>query len=317
MCLKHKYFSESTMNQANNVFLITLAIITLGYLLKKFDFLTEKDGKVISKFLMHTTFPALMLISTVRIKFEQNLLLLPLIAFVFGSIMLLVAWFVFKKQPNDLRGLLIMGSGGLNTGLFGFPIVEGIWGRDALVNIIMFDIGNTIVVFGLCYTLGSYFASKGNGNVDIKAIFTKVIKLPPLQGMVIGLLINVSGIELPPVAMDFLDVLAKGNKPIVLLLMGIYLNFALNKKQLWAISQVLVIRYSIGLVAVVLCYFLIQPSLYQSIMIMCVVLPVGLTILPFSDELNYDSRMAGLLVNMSLLISFCLMWGLVVVLKLV
>ena len=306
------------MQQANSVFLITLAIITFGYLLKKFDYLTEKDGKIISKFLMHTTFPALMLVSTIRIKLESSLFLIPLFALIFGSSMVLVAWFVFKKQPNVLRGLLIMGSGGLNTGLFGFPIIEGLWGRDALVYAIMFDIGNTAVVFGIAYTIGIYFANKeGEGRVSFRAIFKRVIRLPPLQAMLIGLTVNALDFQLPIFATDFLDVLAKGNKPIVLLLMGIYLDFALNRQQVWAVSKVLIIRYTMGLIAVSLFYFSMQPSVYQSIMIVCVVLPVGLTLLPFSDELNYDSRMAGLLVNLSLLISFCLMWGLVVGLKLV
>ncbi len=111
-------------------------------------FYSEKEGKTISRFLMHTTFPALMVVSTMRIKLESSLFLIPFLTLLFGSTMLLIAWFVFRKYPNDMRGLLTMGAGGLNTGLFAFPIIEGIWGRDALVYAIMFDIGNTVVVFG-------------------------------------------------------------------------------------------------------------------------------------------------------------------------
>lgn len=305
------------MIQANNVFLITLAIITFGFLIKKLGYITEREGKVISKFLMHTTFPALMLVSTMRIKLEYNLFLIPLISLVLGCIMLAIAWFVFKKYPNNWRGVLTMAAGGFNTGLFAFPIIEGIWGRDALVYAIMFDIGNTAVVFGLIYSIGNYFASKEHGKVDFKVILNKVIRLPPLQGMAIGLLINALSIPVPTIAMDFLDVLAKGNKPLVLLLMGIYLSFNLDKKQVLAVSKVLAIRYICGLLAVVLIYYFIPPSLYQSILIVCVVLPVGMTLLPFSDELDYDSKIAALLVNLSLLISFTLMWGLVLGLKLV
>ncbi|MBL7817931.1 MAG: AEC family transporter [Saprospiraceae bacterium] len=305
------------MAQANNVFLITLTMMLFGFLLKKMDYITEKDGKIISKFLMHTTFPALMLVSTVRIKIEANLLLIPILGLVFGSILVLVASLVFRKYPNDLRGLLIMGAGGLNTGLFGFPIIESIWGRDALVYAIMLDIGNTIVVFGLVYTIGSYFASKGERNVSFRLIFKKVISSPPLQAMALGLLLNILKIPIPSVAMDFLDVLAKGNKPIVLLLMGIYLSFALDKKQVWAVSKVLLIRYTCGLLGVALLYCLMPKSLMQSILIVCLVLPAGLTLLPFSDEMNYDSRIAGLIVNLTLLISFTLMWGLVLGLNLV
>ncbi len=305
------------MNQANDVFLITLAMIIFGYLIKKYNYVTEKEGKTISRFLMHTTFPALMVVSTMRIKLESSLFLIPVLTLAFGSTMLLIAWFVFRKYPNDMRGLLTMGAGGLNTGLFAFPIIEGIWGRDALVYAIMFDIGNTVVVFGLVYSIGNYFAKKGHSSVNFPMILNKIIRLPPLQGMAIGLLINVLHIPVPNVCIDFLDVLAKGNKPIVLLLMGIYLSFELDRKQVWAVSKVLIIRYICGMLAVATIYTVLPPSLEQSILIICVVLPVGLTILPFSDELHFDSRVAALLVNLSLLVSFVVMWALVIGLKLV
>jgi hypothetical protein len=183
----------------------------------------------------------------------------------------------------------------------------------------MFDIGNTVVVFGLVYTLGNYFATKRthqilNNTALVKAIAQKILKSMPLQGMMLGLFLNISGIGLPILAMDFLDILAQANKAIGVLLLGIYLNFTLTKSQIWTISKVLMIRYGCGLTAVVFCYFWIPPSVFRSIMIVCMVIPVGLTLLPFSDELQYDSRMAGVLVNMSLVISFLLLWSLVLML---
>ena len=302
------------MNQTNSVFLITLGIATMGFLIKKFDFVTEKDGKSISKFLMHTTFPALMIVSTIRIDFKPALILSPLLCIALGSIMTLIGWFWFSSYPDRLRGMLTMACGGLNVGLFAFPIIEGIWGREGLVYVAMFDIGNTIITFGLVYSVGSYFAVKEEGtSVEFKKVLRKVLQLPPLQAMFIGLTINALDIELPTVAYDFLDVLAKANKPLVLLLMGIYMSFALEKSQVWAVVKVLSIRYGCGLLVAVSLYFLIpEPSMFRSVLLVCVILPIGMTILPFADELNYDSRIAGVLVNVSLIISFLLMWGLVV-----
>jgi malate permease and related proteins len=310
------------LSHANHIFLITFCIIAVGYIVKRVGFITEQDGKVLSKFLMHTTFPALMLVSTVRLKLDASLLSIPFMAFILGCIMLTTAWFVFKKEDNDIRGLMTMGSAGFNTGLFAFPIIEGIWGRDALAYAIIYDLGNMAVVFGLVYTLGNYFAAKRarnslNNTALAKTIVQKLLKSMPLQATLLGLLLNISGIGLPTLAIDFLDVLAQANKAIGILLLGIYLNFALTKSQIWAISKVLMIRYGCGLAAVAFCYFWLPPSVFRSIMIVCVVLPVGLTLLPFSDELQYDSRMAGVLVNMSLVISFLLLWSLVLGLGLV
>ncbi|GAB2616088.1 AEC family transporter [Emticicia sediminis] len=300
------------MSQTNSVFILTLSIIGLGFFLKKYNFITEKEGKTISKFLMHTTFPALMIVSTARVKLDSSLLLIPLFCIVFCSIMIAVAWIWFAKYPNDLRGILTMGAGGLNVGLFGFPIIEGLFGKEAMVYAVMFDIGNTIMTFGVVYPIGSYFSANHKGLPEFGTLIKKIFRLPPVLGMVIGLLINVSHIEMPTLFFDFLDTIAKANKALVLLLMGIYLSFELNKKQMIAISKVLVIRYAIGILFVLGIYFsLSHDTLLYAVLIICVMLPSGMTILPFSDELNYDSRIAGTLVNISLLISFVLMWGLV------
>ncbi|MCP9765960.1 AEC family transporter [Lacihabitans soyangensis] len=305
------------MAQANATFIITLALILMGFLIKKYNFISEKEGKVLSKFLMHTTFPALMIISTSKVKLEPSLFLLPILCVAMGIIMISVAFYLFKDLETKLRGVLTMGAGGLNVGLFGFPLIEGIWGTEALVFAVMFDIGNTIMTFGGVYPVGSYFAQRGDGKFPISKLLLRVFTLPPVTGMVIGLSINIFSIPLPDIAFDFLGILAKANKPLVLLLMGIYLSFELNKAQMKYMSQILFLRYLIGGICVAGIYFLVPPSLMQSVLIVLVILPLGMTILPFSDEFGFDSRIAGTMVNISLLISFVLIWLLVWLLHLV
>jgi predicted permease len=300
------------MGQTNSVFILTLSIIGLGFFIKKYNFISEKEGKTISKFLMHTTFPALMIFSTARVKLDSSLLLLPLFCIVFCSIMIAIAWIWFSKYPNDLRGVLTMGAGGLNVGLFGFPLIEGLFGKEAMVYAVMFDIGNTIMTFGVVYPIGSYFSSNHQGLPAFGTLIKKIFSLPPVLGLFIGLAINVSNIEMPTLFFDFLGTLAQANKALVLLLMGVYLSFELNKKQVIAISKVLVIRYAVGILFVLGIYFSFShDTLLYAVLIICVMLPSGMTILPFADELNYDTRIPGTLVNISLLISFLLMWGLV------
>jgi malate permease and related proteins len=301
------------MSQTNHVFIITIAIIIVGFLLKKFDFITEKEGKTISKFLMHTTFPALMIITTAKVKLETSLFLIPIFAIAVGVTMLIIAWIWFSNYEKALRGILTMGVGGFNSGLFGFPIIEGLYGKQAMVYAIMFDIGNTFIVFGLIYSVGSYFSSNKKEKAGAKPILKKVLSLPPVLGILFGLFINITHIELPTICFEFLEVLAIGNKPLVLLLMGIYLSFELNKNLILAISKVILIRISVGIIVVLGIYFLVdnQYSLMKNVLMLCSLLPIGLTILPFSDELGYDSRIAGTMLNISLLISFVFMWGLV------
>lgn len=297
------------MDQANLVFLVTLCIVGLGFSLKHWGIVREQDGKVLSRILMHTTFPALMIVSTLRVPLTLNLIAIPLVSIAMGSALLLLAWLSFAKQPARLRAVLTMGIGAFNIGMFGFPIVEGIWGRDALVYAVLYDIGNTMVIFGIIYPIGYYFATGGVERPPLGAIVRRVLRLPPFLGMLLGLTLNLLSVDLNPVLFNALDVLAKANKSLVLLLLGIYLSFQLEKKQQLAIFKLLVLRYASGLTAIALLYLVLPaPTLLRTTLTVCILLPIGMTVLPFSDEFDFDSRVAGTLVNLSLVISFGLLW---------
>jgi malate permease and related proteins len=290
---------------------MALSIILIGYLLKIKNIISESEGKIISKFLMHSTFPALIFVTMVRVNFELNLLLLPVIAFFFSVFTMLTARYFFKRQTQKIKAMLIMGSGGFNLGLFAYPLIEGVWGQAGMVYAAMFDIGNSFAVFGLVYGTGA-FMSEQNVDNSKKAVW-KITTLIPFQAVILGIIVNLIHFQVPEIAMNILDVLAKGNKVIVLLIMGIYLNFSIPKDVLKKTINVLLIRYFWGLLlGLLFYYFLPFELLYRHVLLIILIVPIGMTLLPFSDELGYDTKMAGVLVNLSMLISFVMMWALVV-----
>ncbi len=54
--------------------------------------------------------------------------------------------------------MLTMMIPGFNIGMFAYPLVEGIWGKEGLKYFGMFDVGNAFVIFVLCYMIGSYYS---------------------------------------------------------------------------------------------------------------------------------------------------------------
>ncbi len=303
------------MNQTNTVFLTALSIIFLGYILKRKNIITEDEGKTISKLLMHTTFPALMFVTMLRVHFEWNLLLLPIISFCFSLISMSMASYFFKDFPRKMKAILIMGSGGFNLGLFAYPLIEGIWGQAGMVYAAMFDFGNSFAVFGLVYGTGVFMSDKNQGAsiaTNTKQALFKIITLLPFQAILVGVFFNLTAIPLPQILLDILEVLAKGNKVIVLLIMGVYMNLYITPDLTKKVAKVLAIRYFWGfLLGFLFFYFLPVEQLYRNVLLIVIIIPVGMTIIPFSNELGYDTEVAGMLVNVSMLISFAMMWGLV------
>jgi len=102
------------MNSPNVVFGSALLIISIGYLLKSFGFIKAHDAKSVSKFLMHTTFPALVFSTMIQVKLSLDLIWLPIICFIFGSASSAIGFFIFKKEDPEYRGILTMGSSGYN-----------------------------------------------------------------------------------------------------------------------------------------------------------------------------------------------------------
>jgi len=70
-----------------------------------------------------------------------------------------------------------------------------------------------------------------------KAIATKVLTLPPFQAMVLGLACNLAMIHIPAIPLDVIETISKGNKPMVLLLMGIYFSVRLPKNRIKKFSK--------------------------------------------------------------------------------
>jgi malate permease and related proteins len=298
------------MENVNLVFVQTLCMISLGYFLKRIGIIKLEDGKSISKLLMHTTFPALMLVSTIHIDLSPKYLLIPSFCIAYGCTMLTIAFFWFSNYENRLRGILTMAAGGFNVGLFAFPIIESIFGKQALIYAIFYDIGNSVVVFIFIYGIGQYFSSTQQSGVELKKIGKKILSLPPLLAMVLGLFLNFTKIGIPEQALNFLEILSKANKPLVLLLLGIYLKVNLKKDHRIAIAKILTLRYATASIVVFLLYYFLKNSPTEfRILGLCSLLPVGMTLLPFSDEFGYDSEIAGALVNFSLILSFGAMWA--------
>lgn len=310
------------MTDVNLTFTISLVIIVIGYLIKKLKIITEENGDVIAKIIFNLTLPAVILKITSTLEFEVSLILLPIVNIIFGLLMAGIGLVYFKSQPNNLKGLLLMAIIGFNVAHFSFPLVEGIWGEHGMQYIALIDAGNAFTVFVLCYFIGSLFSPKNqleNNKVNFKKILKKLVRSAPLLSYIIAMIINFSGLSLPFFIYDFLDIFARANTVLSLLLLGIFLNFKFKKTEWFNILKVLILRYSLGLILGFLLFFLLPSdqfnTLFRMILLISLILPLGLAVIPFSVEFDYDKKLITIIVNFSIIISFILIWILVLILN--
>ena len=306
------------MTSVNYIFLLSLTIIAIGYILKKLNVISEENGKTIAKVVFNVTLPALILSVIISIEITPSLGLITLISIIYCIPILVLAFILFKKYPKEIKGLMFMAVIGFNVGHFAYPLIGGIWNEEGLKYIAMFDIGNAVVIFVICYVLGLIYSPKNDfqdKKALVKNILFKLLKSAPLMSYILALILNFLNIEFPIFALDLLDILSRANMALTLLLLGIFLNFKFEKSQWKNASIVLIIRYSFGLViGLILFFFLPFDQLYRGILAIALILPIGLAIIPFTVEFEYNEKFAGMVTNLTIIISFILVWIVILVL---
>ncbi|GGM19418.1 malonate transporter [Paraliobacillus quinghaiensis] len=296
------------MDGFNQQFIFSIIIIGLGYLVKRTNILKERDGEALARIIFNLTLPSLIIVTFHDLTIEPTLLVLVIAAIVAGIFLSFIGILLFKKEQKSTRGMLIMMIPGYNVGLFAYPLVEGIWGTEGIKYFGLFDVGNAFIVFGLSYLLGSYYTSEET-KVSMRDISLKLVKSIPLMTYMIVFLLNVLHIPLPSLFIDTASIISSANMPLSLLLLGVYLNFTFHKEYLRVVSNFLMARYGIGLLLGILLFILLpfEPMIRYTLLI-GLILPIPVSALPYAVEFGYDKRFVGTVSNMTILLSFVLIW---------
>ncbi len=289
-------------------FLYCILIISLGYILKRGNIIKEKDGEGLSRIIFNLTLPSIIIVTFSDITLESSLFLLIFIGFLYGVLIGFFGLFVFRKKQRNVKGMLGMMVPGLNIGLFAYPLVEAIFGKEGITYFGMLDVGNAFIVFGLSYLIGSFY-SKEEVKLDFKTVVTKMSKSIPLMTYIIVVIINLIGLSLPSVIVDVADIISGANMPLSLLLLGIYLNFSFDKSYVKLMLQYLGLRYGVGLLLGVLCFFVFPfDEMFKYTVLLGFLLPTSMSVLPYSVEFEYNQKFVGTLSNLTIIISFILLW---------
>ncbi len=298
------------MTSINYTFFLSLSIIAIGYILKASGFLSVEHGRSAAKIIFNVTLPALIIKTISFIDLSFTMMIMPVICIGFSIIVLTAAFYLFKNKPDRDRGISMITSAGFNVGLFSFPLIEGLFGSEGLKLMAMFDFGNAFIIFGPVYLLGYTFSSAGGKDQltvinSVKLLITSI----PFMSYIVAILINILNFKIPLPVYDLLSILARSNMALALLTLGLTLNFKFDSKKWNLIVKIVGFRYLSGLTIGGLMFIFLPLSLLARIILLFgVTLPVGLSSIPFAVEFGYDPEITGTINNITIILSFVIMW---------
>lgn len=296
------------MNNANEQFLLSMLIIMAGYFLRRTNLLKEQDGECLSRIIFNISLPALIINTFNTITIDFSLILITIIGIVYGAFMALLGVAIFKNEDTKTKGMLSMLIPAFNIGLFAYPLVEALWGQEGIKYFGMFDVGNSLVTFGIIYLMAGYFSSD-DLELNVSSAFKKLVRSVPLLSYLIAFSFAVLGIHFPKIVLDVTQILGRANMPLSLLLLGAYLNFSLESSYLKNMAKVLALRYLVGL-GVGIAFFFIMPfdRMFKYTMLIGLLLPMPTVVIQYAIEFDYDQKFVGTLANITILLSFFLIW---------
>lgn len=275
-----------------------LLLILVGYILKSIKFLKEEDGEILKKILFNISLPSLVLYSILTSKFSGNYMIIFIlvpVSMIIQFILLFIFGKLYIKDKKDFANLILSGVMG-NTAFLGYPLVEIFFGINNLPYGILYDQAHFYTFLVIIYPLISYIS--GNNIKSIKSSFIS----PPIFAFLTGLVLR--NFYIPTLIIESLNILKTSVTPLVMLYIGINLEFSFSIKDLTNLLPVTIFKLIIFpfLFYFISSFFVIQKnilnvSLLQSMM------PTMMATIIFGAQVGLNKKTLAKAVGLTTIIS--------------
>lgn len=289
-----------------------VAIIVMGYVLRKKNFFGEEAFGVLSKVTLKITLPAAIVSSFAGKQIDFNMLSLGLIGFGGGVIYMLFGYFMNRKKGKEQQAFSLLNLSGYNIGNFTLPFVQSFLGPVGVITTSLFDVGNAAICLGSSFGIAS--AIKDGQKFSIKKVLRTVTKSVAFDCYVIMILMQLFRIAIPAPVVSLAEIMGNANAFIAMLMIGVGFKLSGDMSQKKTIVQMLLVRYSVAAVIAAVCYFLLPFSLeVRTALVILPFSPIGSAAPAFTKDLGGDAGLSSALNSISIVISIFCMVGLLLV----
>lgn len=280
-----------------------VAIIVLGYVLRRKEFFKEGDFQVLSKIVLKITLPAAIVSSVSGREISPSLLYISLISLGAGILYMILGYLQNRGKGREKQAFALLNTSGYNIGNFTLPFVQNFLGPVGVITTTLFDFGNAFVCVGGAYSIATVV--KGNsGKISLKKMAAPLLKSIPFDCYVVMTVLSVVHISLPAAVVSFADIAGGANAFLAMLMIGVGFRLSGSREQLGEILRILITRYSVAVLLALGCYFLLPlPLEMRQALVILVFSPIGSAVPAYTAELGEDVGLASATNSVSILIS--------------
>lgn len=271
----------------------------LGILFKQIKLLKKDDAPIFLRFVLTVSLPALTILSIYRAQLNADMLFIPLSAMIVVFCMYGISNLAGRalKLPKTTFGSFLVGTMIMNTS-YALPFFLARYDNEGFLRASLFDMGNTFLIFTFTYFNAIKY---GDNSKTDKIDWSKFLRLPPLWAMIFAFAIKGFHVPLPPVSIEFLNLIGNPTTPLIMISLGLYFEPHLSHmgKALVAVF----IRMGLGLcLGIILAWIFGLEGITRTVVIVTSATPVGFNTLIFANLENMDREFAATMVSISILL---------------
>lgn len=289
-----------------------VGIIVLGFVLRQVGFFKKEDFRVLSQIALKITLPASVVVSFSAMTIDPLMLTIVLLALSCGIIYIGAAFLLNTRSKREQRAFEVLNLPGYNIGLFALPFVQSYLGPMGVVTASLFDAGNAVICLGGAYGIAA--SVKEGGKFSIRRIGKALLTSVPFMTYVTMILLNLTGLHLPDIALSFAEVIKASNTFIAMLMIGVGFHLEAEKSQLLQILKLVLTRYAIAGAFAIVAYWALPFVLeIRKALVLLVFGPISAAVPAFTGELGEDVGLSSAMNSICILCSIVFMTVLMLV----
>ena len=236
-----------------------ILMIAVSYLLKRAGILSKEDGVAIARVVLNLTLPCAVLVSFRSFVFDWSYMLIPLISFMSNILMLSVGFMISRGKSREERIFYMLELSAYNIGNFTLAFVTGLLSTAGVVASCLFDMGNSPMSVAINAVITQIavgdMMSHRRAFRSLLSVFTR----PAFDAYIIMLIFSALPVSLPDRVFEFAGLISPANGPLAMIMIGLMLEFRLDKSKLKEVVVVNVLRLLLA-VAIAFLFFKFAPG---------------------------------------------------------
>ena len=279
-----------------------VAVMVLGYLLRRWGVLRQEDFRVLSTLVIKVTLPAAVIINFSGKEMDVSMLSLTLLGLVFGCIGMASGYLMHLRGTKEEKAFAMVNYSAYNIGNFTMPFVQSFMGPVGVITTSLFDVGNAVVCLGGSASVADV-VRKG-GRLSLGKLLRAMGRSVSFITYVTMTVLTLCRVTLPATLLQWVSIPANANVFLSMLMIGVGFSGVQNAGQWRALRRFFVGRYGLAVLLAVACWFVLpfDAEIRRTLMVL-VFAPVASSNLPFTREIEGDVGLASTMNSISCVVS--------------